>query len=56
MPDDSIELILLKREWPIQAMSGKCDLGYGQCDATNALKCFLIGQFAKFFLLIIRVH
>ena len=28
------------------------DLGYGQCDAANTLKCFLIGQFVKFFLLI----
>ena len=25
---------------------------YGQCDAANALKRFLIGQFVKFFLLI----
>jgi len=28
------------------------DLEYGQCDAANALKRFLIGQFVKFFLLI----
>ena len=27
-------------------------LGYGQRDAANALKRFLIGQFVKFFLLI----
>ena len=30
------------------------DIGYGQCDAANALKRFLIGQFVKFFLLMIQ--
>jgi len=33
---------------------GYRDIGYGQCDAANALKRFLIGQFVKFFLLMIQ--
>jgi len=36
----------------LSQMYNMFDLGYGQCDAANTLKCFLIGHFVKFFLLI----